>query len=54
MNPLEKQFTLADALASLRPGSEWYCQSPLILENVVWQDPVNAYHVHNKDKQSHH
>lgn len=39
MNPLEKQFTLVDALASLRPGAEWYCHSPLTLSNVVWQDP---------------
>ena len=41
MNPLEleNQITLVDALASLRPGAEWYCTSPLSLENVVWQDP---------------
>lgn len=42
MNPLEKEFTLVDALTSLRPGSEWYCQSPLTLDNVVWQDPNNT------------
>jgi hypothetical protein len=42
MIPFVKEFTFVDALTSLRPGSEWYCQSPLTLENVVWQDTVNV------------
>ena len=39
MSLLEKEFTLVDALTSLRPGAEWYCSGELTLENVVWQDP---------------
>jgi hypothetical protein len=39
MSLLEKEFTLVDALTSLRTGAEWYCSGELILENVVWQDP---------------